>query len=61
MTFGKQVRLAGAVVCIVGAVTNITILNIIGLLVVFLGVIFQVDNLERRIEDLEPKGEDENA
>lgn len=61
MTFGKQVRLAGAVVCIVGAVTNITILNIIGLLVVFLGVILQVDNLERRIEYLEPKGEDENA
>lgn len=61
MTFGKQVRLAGAVVCIVSAVTNTTILSLIGLFVVFLGVILQVDNLERRIEDLEPKGEDENA
>lgn len=59
MTWGKRIRLAGAVACIVGAVTHILLLNLIGLLVMFIGVVAQVDNLERRVEDLEPK-EDTN-
>lgn len=62
MTFGKQVRLAGALICIIGAVTNTLVLNIIGLFAMFIGVVIQVDNLEQRIEALEPKEkEDEEA
>lgn len=62
MTLGKHIRLAGAIACIVGAITNTLILNLIGLLVMFIGVVVQVDNLDRRIAALEPKGDtDEQA
>lgn len=60
MTFGKQVRLAGAVTCIIAAVTNTIVLNLIGLLAMFIGVVIQVDNLEQRLIALEPKGDNDD-
>lgn len=60
MRFGKQIRLAGAVVCIIGAVSNTLILTLIGLLSMASGVVLQVDNLDARLEALEPKQEEDD-
>lgn len=59
MTFGGQIRLAGAVVAIIGAVSNTVILSALGLCIMAIGVTVQVDSLERRVAALEPK-EDTN-
>lgn len=56
MTFGANVRLAGAVVSIIGAVANTAILSLIGVCIMAIGAILQIDALERRVKELE--GED---
>lgn len=56
MTFGGQIRLAGAVVSIIGAITNIVVLSLVGLMVMAIGAIWQIDTLERRVNALESKG-----
>lgn len=55
MTFGGHIRLAGAVAVIVAAFTNIMPLTLIGLCVMAIGTIWQIDSLERRVAALEPK------
>ena len=55
MTFGGQVRLAGAVVVIIGALANIVVLNLVGLCIMGIGTVWQIDALERRVVALEPK------
>jgi len=55
MTFGGQVRLAGAVVVIIGALANVIVLNLVGLCIMAIGVTIQVDKLEKRVAELEPK------
>lgn len=55
MTFGRHIRLAGAVVIIVAAFTNIMLLTMIGLCVMAIGAIVQIDSLEKRVAALEPK------
>lgn len=61
MTFGQHMRLAGAVVAIVGAVTHLMVLSFIGLCVMACGAILQIDNLEARVKSLEPEKEDDNV
>lgn len=55
MTFGAQVRFAGAVVCIVGAFASSATLSLIGLTIIAVGSMWQIDSLERRVQALEPK------
>lgn len=59
MTFGQHMRLAGAVVAIVGALTNLVILSVIGLCVMACGAVLQIDNLEARVKALEGDKHDE--
>lgn len=59
MTFGQHIRLAGAVVVIVAFFMHSLMLNLLGLVVMAIGVTVQVDALERRVAALEPK-EDED-
>ena len=62
MTFGGHIRLAGAVVSIIGAVTNTVILSVVGLCIMAIGAAWQIDALERRVAELEPKEQtDEKA
>lgn len=62
MTLGQHIRLAGAVTCIVAALLNNLLLNFLGLMVVAIGMVVHIDNLERRLQALESKGatDDEN-
>lgn len=59
MTFGGQVRLAGAVVVIVAFFTNTIALTFLGLCIMAVGATWQIDALEKRVAALEPK-EDTN-
>ena len=58
MTFGGHIRLAGAVVVILSFFLKSMPLNLVGLMIMAIGVTVQVDSLERRVAALEPK-EDE--
>lgn len=51
MNLWKQIRLAGAVMCIVAAVTNTLVLTFVGLMVILIGMIGQIDRLERLQEE----------
>lgn len=59
MTFGGHIRLAGAVVSIIGALMNILVLSLTGVMIMALGAIWQIDSLEKRVSALEPKGDDD--
>ena len=59
MTFGQHVRLAGAVVCIIAFFASSLLLNFIGLIVMAIGVVLHIDNLEKRVAALEPKEKDD--
>jgi hypothetical protein len=59
MTFGAQVRLAGSVIVLAGFAMHNMLANFIGLAVMALGATIQIDNLERRVKELEPKGDDD--
>lgn len=56
MTFGKHIRVAGSVVIIVAFFMHSLILNLVGLAIMAIGGLWQVDSLERRVEALEAKG-----
>lgn len=55
MTFGAQIRLAGAIVVIIGALTNVIVLNLVGLCIMGIGAVWQIDTLEKRVAALESK------
>lgn len=57
----KHVRLAGAVVIIVGALTNTIALVFLGLGLQYIGVVAAVDRLERIIDMLIEKEDKDNA
>ena len=56
----KHIRLAGAIVVIVGAFMHILALTLLGLAMQYLGVVAAVDRLERII-DLMVEKEDNNG
>lgn len=55
----KHLRLAGSVVMIAGAFTNTILLTFIGFFIQYVGVVGGLDLVERRLEALEPKEEDD--
>lgn len=57
MKLCQHIRLAGAVTCIIGAVTSMLIVTAIGLMLVSIGAIWQLDLLEARLSALE-KGDE---
>lgn len=54
----RQLRLIGAFTMIAGVILNNMVVNLLGILIQYIGVVGAVDLLERRIALLEPK---ENA
>lgn len=62
MNIWEHVRLAGAVTCIIAALFNNLLLNLFGLMIVAIGTVGHVSNLEKRLAALEAKGvNDEEA
>lgn len=62
MTFGGHIRMAGAVTTIIGVLIGNLLINILGLMIMAVGVTVQVDTLEKRVSELESEGEtDEKA
>lgn len=55
----KHIRLAGAVTCIVGAIMGNVMLSFIGLMIVASGVIGAVDRIERIMDTLTKKEDDD--
>lgn len=55
MTFGGHVRLAGAIVAIIGAILSMPMLSLVGFALVAVGAIWQIDGLERRMAEIEAK------
>lgn len=62
MNFWNHVRAAGAVTVIIAYFLNNLLLNLIGLMIIAVGVVGHVSNLEERVKALENKGvNDEEA
>lgn len=60
MTFGGQVRLAGAITVILSAMFHTAILTFVGIAIMAIGATWQIDGLERRVAALEPKEKDDD-
>jgi galactitol-specific phosphotransferase system IIC component len=56
----KHVRLAGAVVTIIGVLTHQTYVAVLGLVIQYVGVVAGIDLTERRVAVLEEAAKDEN-
>lgn len=59
MTIGQHIRLAGAVTCIIAVLLNNLLLNFLGLMIIAVGVVVHIDQLEKRVQALETKGVDD--
>ena len=57
MSFGQHIRFAGAIMTIIGTLSNTGLVTFLGFMIIAIGIVVHLDNIEHRMRILEEKNE----